>query len=251
MKKQIVINMKIAVCLHLYHIDMWEDISNYLDNITISYTLYVNIVTDNSEIINKIKKYKNDVTITISPNVGMDIGGFLYSYKNISDDTDLVLKIHTKKGLGGEKVLSDSVKKFGVTKAERIGKEWFSNLMDGVLKNENYVNNVISEFKTDENCGMIGFKSYNNFEYNLTHMNDLFNLWDVYKLPIDSKFVGGTIFWVRNNILKKYLTSKNIDNIIKILPSGYVCEPSYNHAMERIFGCFVYFENKILKTNIS
>ena len=62
----------------------------------------------------------------------------------------------------------------------------------------------------------------------------------------DSSFIGGTIFWVRNSILKKYLPNQIIDDILKILPMGYVSEPSPNHAMERIFGCLVNKDNKVI-----
>ena len=34
--------MKIAVCVHLYHIDMWGEIQKYLDNLKHKYDLYVN-----------------------------------------------------------------------------------------------------------------------------------------------------------------------------------------------------------------
>ncbi len=35
--------MKIAVSVHLYHTDMWNDIQKYLDNLKYPYKLYVNI----------------------------------------------------------------------------------------------------------------------------------------------------------------------------------------------------------------
>ena len=35
--------MKIAVCVHLYHHDMWDEIKEYLNNIDHPYKLYVNI----------------------------------------------------------------------------------------------------------------------------------------------------------------------------------------------------------------
>jgi lipopolysaccharide biosynthesis protein len=60
------------------------------------------------------------------------------------------------------------------------------------------------------------------------------------------QFVGGTIFWVRNDILKKYLTQSVINKILTNSPEGYVHEPSINHAMERIFGSLVSLENKKL-----
>jgi lipopolysaccharide biosynthesis protein len=57
-------------------------------------------------------------------------------------------------------------------------------------------------------------------------------------------FIGGTIFWVRYDVLEKYLTNDNIDITLKNMQNGYVLEPSPQHAMERIFGYMVTNENK-------
>ena len=57
-------------------------------------------------------------------------------------------------------------------------------------------------------------------------------------------FVGGTIFWVRGDILREYLTKDNINLLLDLLPEGYHNEPSYNHALERLFGMMVYNEKK-------
>lgn len=239
--------MKIAVCLHLYHLDMWENITNYLNNIPYPYQLHVNMVSKNQNVINKIKSYKKDAFITVSPNRGMDIGGFLYSYKNVSSDVDLVLKLHTKKGLGDEKNPSNSMKKFGLEEAKRIGDRWFLNLMNGVLKNKNQVENIVNEFKNNKKCGMVGFRLYENFDKNLLEMKKIFSFFNIKNLPKNSKFIGGTMFWADNKLMKKYLTNENIEIVLKHLPTGYVREPSPNHAMERIFGCLVYNEQKDAK----
>ena len=66
------------------------------------------------------------------------------------------------------------------------------------------------------------------------------DMWD----KIESYFVGGTIFWVRNDIMKKYLTNDKIDWILKLLLPNYSYEPSYAHAMERMFAYFVYNQQK-------
>ena len=48
--------------------------------------------------------------------------------------------------------------------------------------------------------------------------------------------------------LNQYIKTLNdIDKILDVLPYGYVPEPSPNHAMERIFGCFVYNDQKEIK----
>ena len=161
--------MKIAVCVHLYHHDMWDEIKEYLNNIDHPYKLYVNIggyipnelpsdfnwkeylrlypdlslnnlltkdkVTKHFlrfgireernykqsqfDIIDKIKSYKDNSVILKSPNKGMDIGGFLYTYTHVDADTDIILKIHTKKGLGDTANPSNSLKRYGIDKAKK------------------------------------------------------------------------------------------------------------------------------------
>ena len=39
--------MKIAVCIHVYHGNMWDEIESYLKNLKIDYDLYVNLPIKN------------------------------------------------------------------------------------------------------------------------------------------------------------------------------------------------------------
>jgi lipopolysaccharide biosynthesis protein len=290
--------MKIAVCVHLYHIDMWDELKKYLDNLKRDYLLFVNLpVKDernipydfdwefyvsyyddlknanknthekainhylkhgekecrfyskgNLEIISKLKKYKSDVNILLSPNKGVDIGGFLYTYKKVPKDVDLILKIHTKAGLGSLDNPSNALKKYGFEQSKKIGTNWFENLMKGVLKNSEFVDLVTHKFTKDNNCGMVGFKKYNNYTINQNKIMDILKIFGINDLPKNPYFVGGTIFWVKNEVFTKYLTDDVIDSILNVLPYGYVKEPSYNHALERVFGLLVYYENKELIT---
>jgi lipopolysaccharide biosynthesis protein len=118
--------------------------------------------------------------------------------------------------------------------------------MKGVLNNPHHVNEVIRKFEENQNCGMIGAKFNTNFHINLPQMQQVFSWMKIQTDLKGHQFVGGTIFWVRNDIFKKYLTPNVIDKILLNLPEGYVHEPSINHAMERIFGSLVSIENKNL-----
>jgi lipopolysaccharide biosynthesis protein len=132
----------------------------------------------------------------------------------------------------------------GLESANHRGQVWFNGLMHGVLGSKERVDRIIDNFKNNPDCGMVGAKKNNNFAVNLSCMNEIFS-WVNLKTNTDGHFfVGGTIFWINNDILKKYLTDDVIDKILEISPPGYVHEPSINHAMERIFGSLVYVENK-------
>jgi hypothetical protein len=199
-----------------------------------------------SEVIDHIRSFKNNAIIIMTPNKGMDIGGFLYTYRMIKDDVDLVLKIHTKKGIGDVHKPSMVLRRFGNDEAVKVGSKWFNDMMSGVLKDENQINLIIKEFKTNNKCGMVGYRKYDNYDKNLHEMNKLFPIFGISNHLINTKFVGGTIFWIRNNTLKKYLNEHTINHLLNVLPNGYAYEPSPNHAMERIFGSIVYNEKQEL-----
>jgi len=238
--------MKIAVCIHLFYPDMFEQIIPYLDNLKNDYKLYINLCPGqyNKKQVDSIYSYKPDTIINVSRNRGVDVGGFLNTFKLIDKDTDLVIKIHTKKGVGNNMVPSNAVKRKGYEQAYLQASGWFKNMMNGILKNPQTINNIIQKFKTDKSCGMVGFKIYNSIGPNKNEIIKIFNILNLNTNLMGGDFIGGTIFWVRYDVLEKYLTNDNIDIILKNMQNGYVLEPSPQHAMERIFGYMVTNENK-------
>jgi lipopolysaccharide biosynthesis protein len=240
---------KIAVLIHLFYTDMWDEMCGYLNNLDYDYDLYVNLVDGfyEPEIFDKINKYKVSKIIT-SPNKGVDVGGFLRLYKILDSDYDLILKLHTKKSLGLSDKPSDYVRVYGFDSAKIKGTEWFHRLMNGVLGSKEQVRDIV-DIMNEDMFVMSGLDTEKYVGPNIQHLNDLAN-----KLSLiveyenvnakNFRFVGGTIFWVKNYILKKYLTDKMIDELLEILPNGYQNEPSYNHALERLFGLMVYNEKK-------
>lgn len=241
--------MKIAVCVHLFYPDMFEQIVPYLNNLKHPYKLYINLCPGeyNKKQVDSIYNYKPDAIINVSRNKGVDVGGFLNTLKKIDSDTDLIIKIHTKKGIGSESVQSNSVKRNGLTHTIRHANKWFHDMMRGILKDVGGVNNIINEFKTNQKCGMVGFKLYNNLGPNKDEIIKIMDLLNINKDLIGDEFIGGTIFWVKHEILKKYLNDNTIDTILKSMSDGYIIEPSPQHAMERIFGYMVKSEGKDIK----
>ena len=108
--------------------------------------------------------------------------------------------------------------------------------MHGVLGNEEKVTKIINEFKTNDDCGMVASKRNTNFQKNRKFMDEVFSYMNIETDLLGHDFVGGTIFWVRGVIFKKYFTNEVIDKILDKSPEGYVHEPSMNHGMERVFG---------------
>jgi lipopolysaccharide biosynthesis protein len=193
----------------------------------------------------KIHSYKPDmVTIVVVENKGVDIGGFLNVYPLVDSDTDLILKIHSKKSVGLPNKPSDMVKVYGMESAIQKGREWFERNMNGILKNSDFVDSVIQKFNVDETCGLIGHNLETYVGPNDFLVKELIKMFGLNDDVYGSPFIDGTMFWVRNDLLKKYLTEDNIKNILKIIPKGYHNEPSINHSLERIFGYIIKNENK-------
>ena len=61
---------------------------------------------------------------------------------------------------------------------------------------------------------------------------------------MNNNFIGGTMFWVRYEIIKKYFTPEIISKILELSPNGYHDTPTPMHAIERIFGYIVTKEGK-------
>lgn len=239
--------MKIAVCLHLFYIDMWDEMTSYLNYIDKPYKLYVSLVDGyyNEDIIEKIHNYKPDNNvIVITENKGVDIGGFLNTYQYIDEDTDLILKIHTKKSIGLPNKPSDMVKVYGLENAKQKGRDWFERNMNGVLKDSEFINKIIKRFQDDDKCGLIGHNLETYIGPNDFIVKELIKSFGLNPEVYGSSFIDGTMFWVRNDILKKYFTKDGCRNILKMIPKGYLNEPSINHSLERIFGYIVKNENK-------
>lgn len=239
--------MKIGVFVHLYHIDMLDQIKSYLENLKHDYELHFSITQKYPKSFMDRLRRTNKVThIHIVKNIGMDIGGFLQAYKETNKEYDLILKIHTKKGLGSKEKPSNSLIRNGIDGARKIGINWFNTLMNGVLGDEGKVNRIINQFKTNKECGMVGGRTHNNFNKNKKFVDEVLSYMDVKSDLLNHKFVGGTIFWVDGQIFKKYFTNNVIDRILKKSPKGYAYEPSMNHGVERVFGNVVYLEGKKL-----
>ena len=74
------------------------------------------------------------------------------------------------------------------------------------------------------------------------------NFFKIQKMLVRAKHALSAVF---RSEIKKHPANLPIsltqDHLLHVLPYGYVPEPSPNHAMERIFGCFVYNEKKEIK----
>jgi hypothetical protein len=215
----------LAVILHLYYQDLWDEFSSYFDNITVDFDLYVSLVKGNdteeaSSLI--LAKYPN-AKIYVMPNRGMDVAPFIYTFDQIVKSGikyECFAKFHSKKSLAHD-----------FTGA--LGVNWRGVLVSSILGTAERFNNIL------EYCG-------NNSEYGLAQhpnwilWNDSSDWEQQYfkkKVPARYRFIGGTMFMANFGIFHKWFTEMNIFELtFDNFEDGYMSCTSLGHKMERAFG---------------
>ena len=217
---------KILVVLHLFYMNAWDAIKLYLDNLDkYNYDLIVTIVRDNyqQDVLNKIKKYKNNTKFFVYQNQGFDIGPFI-DILNKTDISkyDLIFKIHSK-GISRKFIyIYDQIFKY---------KDWFYNLFDGILGAFS-VHRAINAFSQDKKIGIVASK--NLIVQDPEHKRDLTRQFtNKYKLQIkpDYHYIAGTCFIIRPKCLEQIINLKlTINSFSETQRNTF----SLAHALERI-----------------
>lgn len=211
---------KILVCVHIYYHNQVDYIIEKLRNIKkFDYDLYVTYSQENNETKEKFLNFNKDTKFLLTQNIGYDIYPFLVLIDKIDlDNYDCLLKLHTK-----------NHDKYG-------SYNWRDDLYENLLDTENIFRNNFNKLKK---YGMVGSKKW------IFKMGDKLpeDSWLYEKIctkigvePIKAKFVGGTIFLARIEIIKKIkeLNLLNLDFMdIKMKTGG---SSSLAHVVERLFG---------------
>lgn len=195
----------LCIC-HNGNMQIFKKLEKYIDNLLklnsseIEVTLFINTInTFNVSEINYIKKKFPYAKHIIVPNFGFDIASFFTVLKICKENNlefDYVIKIHTKTNdLDREKLLIP------------------------ILGSVNRIKIILDIFNNN-NIGLIGSLSSMFYNYDklaihnqnhLKYLLDKFNLSINYELPI--QFIGGTMFWIKYEVLKKIFWSFNFDEI--------------------------------------
>ena len=134
----------VTIVFHVFYIDVWKEIKSYLDQLTISYDLYITVPEgmDDAHIISIFNDHPN-ITIYKTENRGRDVLPFLQVMHLIGTDTyKYICKLHTKK-----------------TGDSALGNVWRKLLYYDLLGSDKTVSDIINSFESDENVGMITGKN--------------------------------------------------------------------------------------------
>lgn len=196
--------LKCAVIIHLYYIELLKYSMEYIANIPEEIDLYFTVSEQCLE--NKIKDYMKQLGKTNfsiewkENNRGRDVSALLVTCKNILMKYDILCFIHDKKSL---KSSSDFL----------AGKSWYYNLWDNTLKSRNYILNILHTFSENERLGLLvppepcqnshlhiyGDEWRNNFENTVTLAENLKIKCNLCKEK--TPYTLGTVFWCKTKAL--------------------------------------------------
>lgn len=240
-------NLRIAIHIHLYYIDMIDIFINYLKDSPINFTLFISVISeDNKNIcIQKInKKYLSNMDnlyIKIVENIGRDITPLLIDFKNELLQYDLVCHIHSKKSLHTKEY-----------------EDWSTFLFSNLIS-KNSIKTIVSNFIKNNNIGIIIppiFKKAFHWELKLDEQDKDNMIYLLKKMninfePTENNFIfpAGNMFWFRPKALKKLFDLNLSRNDIPKEPIANVW--TILHAIERIYCIVAEYEGFITKSYIS
>lgn len=218
----------LCVLTHLYYVDLWEELKEYIDNIDVDFDLHVNLVdsTWTNTVIEVIRKDYPNAIIKISPNEGRDIGGYFSLLKTINiDDYLAFVTIHSKKS----QHISESMLIY-----------WRTNLLQALLGSKEVVRNNLAAFIEDHTIGIIGSALHRDdtIGQNEVLLEQLLDLYKISKENRDCEYVSGTMMMLRSDIMKRvYEVAKNLSfNNADNKGLDFLIDGQLEHGLERIFG---------------
>ncbi len=226
------IDLKIAVVIHAFYIDVLEDIIGSIDNISPRPDLFISVSEDaDVEEIEAFLKEKGYRNVTVKPvqNRGRDVAPFLVEFSEALKSYDLCCKIHGKKSLYGGSEQTN----------------WRNHLYHNLLGSKEIVDDILGAFVENEKLGLLFSDNYGMIPYwgytwltNKGVVNGLLERLQLTQLKplLEQTYIdypAGTMFWFRPDAIRQILHSG----------IGYVDfpeEPIGNdgtiaHGLERLF----------------
>lgn len=226
--------LKIAVCIHLYYTEQFNEIRRYLASFgNINYDLYFTLPYENKNYIDVIKKYYRSSKIILCDNCGFDIYPFLVFLNDIDlSQYDIIFKLHTKRDINFKAELN------GI---DISGERWRKYMYEALLKDHNRVRFITRMFSRQPHIGMIAAKEIvlrgDDAKINID-INCVEKVMNECNMNIcNLEFAAGAIFVVRAELLKslKERAYKKED-----FPPYYPRDwNSLPYCIERLFGCMV------------
>lgn len=228
--------VRLAVHLHLFYLNQWEEIKDLLRNLNnYNYDLFVTLPSQNIIIEKDISNFHINSHFYIVENKGYDIGPFIYFLHQIClENYDLILKLHTKSEKGGKTILE---------KYRFSQRQWRKLLLYPLLKNKKRVEKNIQSFQDQKNLGMLASRylvcnvTRHSTKGQLSSIQRL--TWEMFgnSCKHDALFIAGTMFFVRSRLMspiKKRFTMESFEETVASVKDGTLA-----HTLERLLGVVI------------
>lgn len=225
--------VRIGVFLHVFYVDLLEDMLACLRNLPAGADVYVSTDTLSKE---QFIRMRLDVEgfqhakIRLCPNRGWDIAPFLVGFAEEITKYDLVLRLHSKRSLhlGND-----------------VGEAWRKMLFSSLAGSQERVNAIIRAFEDDSKLGMVCashppyYQGAVHFGGNLQLMKYILRQYDIDIQPdMTIDFPMGSMFWCRPHVLQPWL-DQHLSYTDFTQNSAMERDGTLAHAFERLFffGC--------------
>jgi lipopolysaccharide biosynthesis protein len=215
---------RIAVVVHLYYPDVWDELRHAIERIPYPFDVFVSLVKCASEHLRaSVRQAFPKAYIFDFENRGRDLGPFLaFVESGALFEYELVCKLHTKR-----------------SPHRGDGDEWRRRLIDGVLGSADLIDRIVSSFRADSDLGIViaDGNIYNGEENWILNDKLLAELLPRLGISPEVKarsFPGGSIFWIRPFLLR-ILAAADI-KLDDFEPEPIAPNGGMAHAVERMFG---------------
>jgi lipopolysaccharide biosynthesis protein/GT2 family glycosyltransferase/CDP-glycerol glycerophosphotransferase (TagB/SpsB family) len=236
---------KIAIAVHIYYPELWDEISAYLSKINQPFDLFVTVTDEHQlEITSAIQAYFPNAIIKTVANQGMDILPFLSLIPELVEAKyQAVCKLHTKKGSAELGAMYQAVCKLHTKKGSaELGAIWRQALLHSLIGSDQTVELITSSFSGNHQVAMVGtgafYLSAQKIRQtdNTIYLQQLYQQLNLTSLPNDWGFFAGSMFWVKPEILMPLSLVVNEHSNWFTTPSDTQQDGKIEHALERVFG---------------
>ena len=218
-------NGKIAVLIHLYYVDLFEEILESLNDLSDDFDLHITtpFEGDIPKILDKARSKSNSIAIYIFENRGRDIGPFISLYlAGIFDGYQAVLKLHSKK-----------------SRYSKNGEEWRKLLYNRIIGSPIKARRIVEIFAKSQ-VGIVGPGEYylTNQKYwgaNYDMVSNILSLSGLASLCSKNNlgFFAGSMFWFSPGSLSPLKVLVNSELTFEVENGKQ--DGTLAHAFERLF----------------
>lgn len=230
---------RIAVCAHVYYVDMMDELLSSIANIKSGCDFIITTDTEKKKnqilsAVNNASNIRNTIVFVVEENRGRDMSALFITCRDIflDDNYDLVCRIHTKKTPQISKSRSGIFKR---------------HLMENLLNSPGYVDNLLDLFNKNPAIGLIippiVHISYATMGHswfsNRKKTEEICRLLEIdVPLDVDTPVAAyGTMFWFRPAALRKLFAHQWKWSDFNAEP--HHIDGSLAHAMERVLAYVV------------